>query len=74
MRISDQEMLVKTDLPFDKAPPYRIKVVEYSIPTTREKRKEVMKKHGYSGRLLPGKYVFINMVTDSGTGALSDQR
>lgn len=74
MRISDLEMSVKTDLPFDQAPPYRIKVVEYSIPTTREKRKKIMKKYGFSGRLLPAKYVFINMVTDSGTGAMSDRQ
>jgi tryptophanase len=74
MRISDDEMMLPTDLPFDKAPPYRIKTVEYTIPTNREKRKEIMKKHGYSGRLLPAKYVFINMVTDSGTGALSDRQ
>ncbi|WP_019211972.1 tryptophanase [Yersinia massiliensis] len=74
MRISNEDMLRETDLPFDKAPPYRIKAVEYSIPTTREKRKEIMQEYGYSGRLLPAKYVFINMVTDSGTGALSDRQ
>ncbi|MGG6176351.1 tryptophanase [Pantoea allii] len=74
MRISAQDMLLQTDLPFDKAPPYRIKTIEYSIPTTREKRKEIMQQYGYSGRLLPAKYVFINMVTDSGTGALSDRQ
>jgi tryptophanase len=74
MRISDQEMLLETDLPFHKAPPYRVKVVEYSVPTTREKRKEIMKQYGYSGRLLPAKYVAINMVTDSGTGAMSDRQ
>jgi tryptophanase len=74
MRISNEEMMLPTDLPFDKAQPYRIKTVEYTIPTTREKRKEIMKQYGYSGRLLPAKYVFINMVTDSGTGALSDRQ
>jgi tryptophanase len=74
MRLTDDEMMLPTDLPFDKAPPYRIKTVEYTIPTTREKRKEIMKQYGYSGRLLPAKYVLINMVTDSGTGALSDRQ
>ena len=74
MRISDKDMLRKTDLPFDIAPPYRVKAVEYTIPTTRQKRKEIMQQYGYSGRLLPAKYVFINMVTDSGTGALSDRQ
>lgn len=74
MRISDKDMMRETDLPFDKASPYRIKSVEYTIPTTREQRKEIMRQYGYSGRLLPAKYVFINMVTDSGTGALSDRQ
>lgn len=74
MRISDKEMMAPTDLPFHKAPPYRIKTVEYTIPTTREQRKEIMKKYGYSGRLLPAKYVYINMVTDSGTSAMSDRQ
>jgi tryptophanase len=33
-----------------------------------------MKRYGYSGRLLPAKYVHINMVTDSGTAAMSDRQ
>ena len=74
MRISDKDMLAKTDLPFDKVSPYRVKVVEYTIPTTREQRKGIMKQYGYSGRLLPAKYVNINMVTDSGTAAMSDRQ
>lgn len=74
MRISDKEMLAQTDLPFDRVNPYRVKIVEYTIPTTRQFRKDVMKKYGYSGRLLPAKYVFINMVTDSGTAAMSDRQ
>ncbi len=74
MKISDLEMMARTDLPFDKVSPYRIKVVEYTIPTTRQQRKEIMKHYGYSGRLLPAKYVAINMVTDSGTGAMSDRQ
>lgn len=74
MRISDKEMLSMTDLPFDKVSPYRVKVVEYTIPTTKEKRMEILKKYGYSGRLLPAEYVHINMVTDSGTAAMSDRQ
>ena len=74
MKISDLEMLAQTDLPFDKVSPYRVKVVKYTIPTTRRQRKEIMKHYGYSGRLLPAKYVAINMVTDSGTGAMSDRQ
>ena len=44
MRISDEEMLAPTDIPFDKVPPYRVKVVEYTEPTTRSQRKELIKE------------------------------
>lgn len=74
MRLTDAEMQAPTDLPFDRVTPYRVKVVEYTIPTAREQRREIMKKYGYSGRLLPAKYVHINMVTDSGTAAMSDRQ
>ena len=66
MRISNEEMMTKTDLPFHLAPPYRIKVVEYPIPTTREKRKEIMKQYGYSGRLLPVSYTHLDVYKRQG--------
>lgn len=74
MRISDAEMRAPTDLPFHKAQPYRIKVVEYTRPTTRAQRKELLKQYGWSAPNLPAEYVYINMVTDSGTSAMSDRQ
>lgn len=43
MRISNEEMMAPTDIPFDKVPPYRVKVVEYTTPTTRPERKALIK-------------------------------
>jgi tryptophanase len=74
MRITNEEMLTPTDLPFDKAQPYKIKVVEYTVPTTREQRRQLLKKTGYSCASLPAEYVYINFVTDSGTSAMSDRQ
>lgn len=74
MRISNEEMMAPTDLPFDKVPPYRVKVVEYTTPTTRSQRKELIKKYNWSAPNLPAEYVYVNMCTDSGTSAMSDRQ
>ena len=74
MRMSDEELRLPSDLPFDKCPPYRIKMVEYSKPTTREQRKELLKKYGWNPCGIPAEYLFINLITDSGTGCMSDRQ
>lgn len=74
MRMSDEELSLPSDLPYDKCPPYRIKMVEYSKPTTREQRKELLKKYGYNPCGIPAEYLFINLITDSGTGCMSDRQ
>jgi tryptophanase len=74
MRMTDDELRLPSDLPYDKAPPWKIKSVEYSKPTMRQQRKELLKKHGWSSANLPAEYIYIYMVTDSGTGAMSDRQ
>lgn len=74
MRISNEEMRAPTDIPFNLVPPYRVKVVEYTEPTTREQRKKLLKEVQYSACNLPAKYVYVNMCTDSGTSAMSDRQ
>lgn len=74
MRMSDDELRLPSDLPYDKCPPYRIKMVEYSKPTTREQRKKLLKQHGYNPCGIPAEYLFINLITDSGTGCMSDRQ
>ena len=54
--------------------PFKIKMVENMARLDKEERKEAIKTAGYNTFLLKSEECFIDLLTDSGTNAMSDHQ
>ena len=56
------------------AEPFKIKVIERIKKTTREERDRLIRETGYNVFNLAAESIYVDLLTDSGTAAMSDNQ
>ncbi len=56
------------------AEPFRIKVVEPVRSVSRDEREELVREAGYNVFTIPADKIYVDLLTDSGTSAMSDNQ
>jgi tryptophanase len=54
--------------------PFRVKAVEPLRMTTREERREILRRANHNLFKIPAEDILIDFLTDSGTGAMSSEQ
>ena len=62
------------DIPTSWAEPWKVKMIEHISVVSHEQRLLAIKQAGWNTFLLPSRLVYIDLLTDSGTNAMSDRQ
>ena len=55
-------------------PPYRIKVIEKTFLISVKERRRIIREAGFNPFLIPQDKIFIDLISDSGTSAMSTKQ
>jgi len=72
--ISGEKMQIKEPIPESWAEPWKVKSVEHITLPPKEERLAAIQEAHWNTFLLPSRLVYVDLLTDSGTSAMSDRQ